>query len=481
MSQTFNKVPVSKTNRGTFDLSSYQVSTLDFGRLQPIYTLECVANDVIRCAVKPFVRLAPMVAPTYGKLKMAYHAFFVPNRLLWKDFLEWNEGIKEGTPPYLVPSTFVAAISALDADRQKDARRVISAMGFPVYTKWVAPVEGASGQLSRISALPFRAYQRIWWDWYRDSTLISDSVKDSYVQDAGGVVSIDYARTLLSPRYRCFKKDFFTTLVANPQDGRPAAARVNLASSSISYSSYDPKDVERNNGLTEDGTINSGSSALSIQWLRAANALQRWLEKNNVVGGRLIDRLRARFGAAPTDVRLDMAEFIGSQECPIYIGDITSSNESALGEDVVTQGAFGVAKHGSAVAGVIQGQQGGKGVGLTDNVNYFTYRASEPGIFMVIASIMPDTSYVQGIPRMFTRGLDTPNSDRFDYFKPEMENLGMQPVQCYELWMPNDTAQLAQYLPKRVCGYAQRYADYKHKEDIVSGDFLDPDYRANME
>lgn len=464
MSQLFDKIKVASTKRSTFDLSHNQVTTSDFGYAIPICYRDLVPNDDI--VVKPdiFVRLAPPAVPFYGRIKCRVHHFFVPYRILYD---KWDLFINQDKNNHTVPPYFSGVAiynEALVRDPQINPQ---SSYNVPrgTYCKLMSNlglnpnifVHYDAQQLDdRFSAFPFLAYYRIWLDYFMDPSVndhaLLDSVFKSWTADGGDM--FDHIDELLRIRNVCFKKDYFTTAKLNPQDGAtPSSVNVDVnpvftapgPSSSTMYA-------------YPDGDIGSGSSRKSsvvgnftIEAFRAANSLQRYLERNNFVGTKIINRLLAHFGVAPSAERLDMAEFIGGDSFPIQIGDVTNTAQLGPGGSL--------------------GAQAGKGVGASQS-SAVRYHAKEHGIFMSILSILPDTGYYQGVSRFWQKGVF---GDALDYFTPEFENLGYQEILNKELYVPTDpTLSYDHYDPDGVFGYTPRYSEYKFANDVLGSDFVSP-------
>lgn len=177
----------------------------------------------------------------------------------------------------------------------------------------------------------------------------------------------------------------------------------------------------------------------------------------------------ARYGVTPTAERLQRAEYLGSHVFQMQVSDLDSTestdllSSSGLGDPVYN--AFG----SSESFANIRGQANGKITGGQDGMK-FTYNATEFGIILVIQSIMPDESYYQGLDRSLVRGLSTPNADRFDFFTPEFENLGYQPVLASDVFVPDDDANPSLknvYDANKVFGYQPRYHDYKFMRHLL--------------
>lgn len=97
---TYVRVPDSST----FDLSRENKTTLPMGKLVPVFVQECVPKDHFSVNANVFVRTLAMIAPAYQRYDLSLHFFFVPYRLLWKNWEDFITGGKDGTFDADVPT-----------------------------------------------------------------------------------------------------------------------------------------------------------------------------------------------------------------------------------------------------------------------------------------------------------------------------------------------------------------------------------------
>lgn len=471
MSQLFDKIKVGTSKRSTFDLSHHQVTTSDFGYLVPICYRDMVPNDDFVVTPNIFCRLSPLAVPVYGRITCRVHHFFVPYRILfpsWNAFITQDRNNNE-IPPYF---EFGYLQQALATDPQMTGEtgttiprgkyaRLMANLGLNPSIIGDARDQGFD-ESERFSALPFLAYYRIWLDYFMDSSIYDHPAMvaafENDIKSGGRIQNGAYLET----RCCCFKKDYYTTAKLNPQDGNPSVVGVDVASRDLNpllvpgnsagtlsmsvggrvYNSSAPGSVS--NATTKIGQF-------TIEALRAADSLQRYLERNNFVGSKTINRILAHFGISPTPERLDMAEFIDGSSFPIQIGDVTSHSADGF----------------NTTAGL--GVQAGKGVGAGSGSA--RYHAKEHGIFMSLMSILPDTAYYQGISRHWQKGV---YGDALDFFHPEFENLGYQEILNKEVYVPTPTEYYGydEYNPDGIFGYSPRYSEYKFHNDILGGDMV---------
>lgn len=454
-------VPINK--HYPHDLSHRHITTMDFFRLQPIFCHDMIAGDTFNVDIRAIIQSAPLASQVFGGCHVDYHAFYVPNRLCWDEWEPyWLGDGREVDTQYSLPYITGAKMDALfgntlDAANQpkngsvfKERRRVFSSLGYPAYSSQVK--YNQTGM--RYSCMQARAYQKIWWDYYRDSVNIPEKDKGAYIITIGGDMSDTAWDESFQTRYRCYKKDYITTLLDSPQMGDASVAKGAYLG-------------------TDDGT------ELSVAAMRGANALQRYLERINVTGTRPMERLMALLGVKPTAERLDMAEFIGSYTEKINIDGLVNNGSSAMVTNANVRGldnAFGL-----ETTELGQGYQTGyaHARGQSDQ---WSYTAKEEGFFIVIASIVPEFSNPNSVQRQFIRGLSTPEASKFDWFTPDMDGLGYQEMLMAEVCNPsvswkNQDLEIwsSDYDPFQVVGYQPKYEEYRFASDRISGDFLDND------
>lgn len=478
------KVELPVNNSYKHDLSHRHTTTLDFFRLQPVFCQDMVPGDKMSVDIRSIIQSAPMATQVFGGAHLDLHAFFVPNRIVWDG---WDEYITHNsqtdvdlTPPfYTLRDLKNIATGSFDV---KECRRVYSSLGYPVYSN-------ATSDTFPFSALQARAYQRIWFDYYRDSVNIPDGT--FVLETTSGHADPNY----IMPHYRCFKKDFLTTLLSSPQYGVGSSSPV---TSSLGDVLGDPHDTVYplfttakgttliDGSQTSTGYFTKYNQKVTVSALRGAVALQRFLERLNVSGTRPMERLLSIMGVKPSVERLNMAEFIGAHTIKVNIDGLvnTGSNEE-VSSDSSTFGmhnAWGVQNNNGSVGNnhLGQGYQSGYASG-SGNTNKFSYSATEHGHFIIIASLIPEYCNPNAVSRQFYRGVSTPEPSAFDYFTPDLDGVGYQEMLLSEVVLPtaidtdvNDTW-LNDYDPYKVVGYQPKYEDYRFVQDRLSGDFLDSD------
>lgn len=311
-----------------------------------------------------------------------------------------------------------------------------------------------------ISALPFRAYEQIYNSFYRDSRnnpLYVNGVFDPnrFIPNENGGED--------STAYRLYKRnweqDFLTTALTSPQYG--PAPLVGLSSSGVAtfadvdgnivtskLSVDDDGDTVVGFSTTRDSNVNQtlvklASSGISINDLRGVNSLQRYLEAKYRIGLRYKDQIKAHTGVTIAEDVLDMPEFIGSITQTVDVSQINQTTPS--GNDPL--GSY--AGQLSCVGG---------------RENGFQKYCDENGYIIGILSVVPVPCYSQLLPKHFLK-----TYDNLDYFSPEFNHLGFQPIKYSEV-CPLQAINQGVNL-NSTFGYQRAWYDYLQFTDEVHGQF----------
>nr|QJB21626.1 MAG: major capsid protein [Microvirus sp.] len=444
MSKLFSQTSFSKPKRNVFDLSHEKKLSMNMGELIPILVQEVIPGDTFRVNTEALIRMAPMVAPVMHRVNAYTHYFFVPNRLTYG---EWEKFITGGESGNDLPS-----FPKLSID---ESLRAYAGPGTLIDYMGVVPPDPSTPILTplEVSALPFRAYQMIYNEYYRDQ-----NVTPKVGVTAASTVTPPENFTLISTQWRAWEKDYFSSALPWTQRGNevgipnkvnylyPAKVIDNLGeypstTGALGYESGGA--LEDNANSVNFGLENVEDLTITVNDLRRSVRLQEWLEKNARVGSRYVEQILSHFGVKSSDARLQRPEYLGGGKSPIVISEVLSTfnNESVPG-----------------------GTMYGHGVGVA-NGNYFKKSFEEHGYIIGILSVIPRTAYQNGVDRSFLK------FDKFDYFWPEFAQLGEQPIMNMEIF--HDYYLGEPKLNKDTWGYQSRYAEYKFKQSSVHGDFRD--------
>lgn len=515
LNKIFQSVPVEIPDRSGFDLSHEVLTTAQTGTIIPVTTIECLPGDTISMGAMMKVTLPPAAVPFFGRVDAELVAAFIPNRLVWagwQSFITQNNGIQ----PY--PSTVNRPFqdSFLNGGEAS-----VNVANVPLSVPLVQPFNAASSSLAvnlngapwngpgslasylgfksaavdistySVNALPFLAYHKFVDDWCIDdntmkpffpkmpsamySTNQSSSVSpgsglgapdphylpfnwngrinqtnfpifkitdgfntststtpgmaqdDNTPFDSYDASLFPYNRKLGigSLRQRCWAKDYFTTATPGPQAGAPAEV--------LFRNFADPSDPEGSS---------TAMGGFTIATLRAANALQKWLERNNISGTEYGSQILAHFGVVPPDASMNRSVLLGRVRTPIVVSSVENNSNAEASE---TRNPYGSVL-GSA-AGFASGFDKGS---LVDD-----FDVKEHGYLMVFFTLIPHQYYNTGVDRqLLHRGVG-------DFAFPELAGIGDQTIFGAEI---ANTA-----TSSGILGYQQRYCEYKHKLDVVSG------------
>lgn len=490
----FNSIRIRPPKYNEFNLSHNVKTTIKAGVLTPFVCEPVLPGDIWNWNTEMLIRMAPFQAPVMHKCTCYTHFFFVPSRLIWDKFKEFITGGEDGesSPPY--PRL---KFTKDDAESHKElfgSGSLFDYLGFPAYDSH--QYQFASGDIF-VDALPFRAYQLIFNEYYRDQNLMDEV---NVMKDRSGDISAIDNQNLLYLRNRSFKKDYFTSALPFAQRGDEVTlplvgdaklkwkynefqypphtfAQVNGTQSNNSNMIVGPDDTSEggvkladalgltklNDMLTEDGKqiqlqhnkINltdyvsksitgvdlSNVSMATINELRRAIKAQEFLEVAARGGSRYIEQIYSYFGVRSSDARLQRPEFLGGGKSPIVFSDVLQTSQTTESSPQAMPAGHGVS---------VQGEHS------------FSRKFEEHGYIIGIISVLPRSSYQQGMPRKFTK------FDRLDYYWPQFAHLGEQEVKESEIYFS-----ASDRYDDRLFGYVPRYAEYKFIPDTVHGDFRD--------
>lgn len=459
-------------SRSRFDRSCSVKTSFNVGDLIPFYVDEVLPGDTHQIDTSKVVRLQTLITPMMDNLYLDTYYFFVPNRLVWNHWKEFNG---ENTESAWIPSVDYTVPQITSPAGGWSVGTIADYMGLPT------GVENLS-----VSALPFRCYSLICSEWFRDQNLcdpLNVPVDDSTVV---GVNTGDFVTDCCrgGKPYRAAKyHDYFTSCLPSPQKGPdvqiPVAEAQNLpvvgltseipaSLNSVSpvwknpsfsdkpftgYTTYtqNNRDLTSRSGndistaslpssyISNLWAIQSGEvTAATINQLRIAFQIQKMYEKDARGGTRYIEVLKAHFGVTSPDARLQRPEYLGGNRIPISVNQVIQ--QSGTSDGTTPQGNVAGMSH------------------TTDNNSDFTRSFTEHGYIIGLMVCRYDHTYQQGIERHWSR------KTRFDYYWPAFANIGEQAVLNKEIYSDGSSAD------SEVFGYQEAWADYRYKPSRVTGE-----------
>lgn len=470
----FATLPRADISRSTFDRASSVKLTFNVGDVIPFYVDEVLPGDSFHVSTSKVVRMPTLLTPMMDNIYLDTYYFFVPNRLVWEHWREFNgENTQSAwlpTTEYEVPQITAPASTGWNVGTLADY------MGIPT----------GIPNLS-VNALPFRAYALIMQEWFRDENLTDPLVIPTGDAVTQGVNTGNYIQDVAKgglPFKAAKYHDYFTSCLPAPQKGPDVTIPIgNFTDVPVDYGKTHPvSPVSASMYLNGYGTVNqsvnvgavfsggssgktqvytgsslgnvipaeanfnnlwaktsslSAATMATVNQLRMAFQVQKMYEKDARGGTRYIEILKSHFGVTSPDARLQRPEYLGGNRIPININQVVQSSETTDTSPQGNTAAYSL---------------------TSDSHSDFRKSFVEHGFVIGLMVARYDHTYQQGIERFWSR------KSRFDYYWPVFANIGEQAVKNKELYAQG-TAE-----DDEVFGYQEAWADYRYKPSRVCGE-----------
>lgn len=497
-----------------FNMSMRRLFTAPVGMMLPVYCDIAQGNDKYKLNVDAFIRTEAVQTAAFQNFRAHFDWFFVPFRQMYQFFNEFYNGTFDANTDYVhkgsgysLPTLtfdFSNEYAKTDQDYYNNYFKVVDNKYYAKTDEFGTPyignavrladllgygdihrfVSGLTTAYHKFDFFPYKylAYHKIFFhpkynrsDWFeRDNSLFN---VDSF---HGGKINSRNSNLILSKiHYRPYSRDYFSGVFPSPLFSREFA---NIVSDAWLLQGYDIGEVAPEYGLpsyetdpanrnrlrlTQSKPLNSNLSnsaqvemiqngTLDVNSLRALFDFEKLCRITALAGSHYTDQLYAHFGVTVDNDIHNEAYYIGSQGLDISISEVVAT-----------------ASTGSEASGSSLGDIAGKGFGASQNDGDLNFHAKEQGVLMCIFSIEPIQMYSSDI--IERNGLYL---KPLDFYRRELDNLGMQPMMASELNSAQNLGNL-----NAVLGFNYRYAELKTKFDVVNLGFtsVKTDWQCNYQ
>ena len=489
----FASVPRANIQRARFKRDFANITTINEGDLVPLYVDEVLPGDTISCTLRGLIRMATPLYPVMDNCYLDTYAFFVPCRLLWD---HWENLMGQNDSTYWAETTEYSVPQTTAPTGGWNVGTIADYMGIPTGVDNIT-----------VNSMPFRAYARIWNEWFRDENLQQPVVQDTDdTNDTGsnkGNQLTDAEHGGLPLKVAKYH-DYFTSCLPEPQKGEASSMPIELGGLApvqtyASLGAYPQQGQELQwtqvPGNTAIGGSNGGyTNFLGLDYNGSDKTTTKLYESKSQITN------KDGTPVAPLNLAANLSKIIPSLDdnglTPTGLAFTINELRQAIALQHILEAD---ARGGTRYTEILQHQFGVTspdarlqrseylgGTRVPININQViqnsgttdtspqgntaaysmttmsnkmcSYSAVEHGYLVVLGCIRVQHSYQQGLSRMWTR------KSRFDFYHPMLANLGEMAVLNQEIYAQGNEKDT------EVFGYQEPWADYRYHPSIVTGE-----------
>lgn len=424
------KTVVKQHGSSNFNLTRVNRSSYAPGLIYPVFVEECIPGDRVNLSIDALIKTAPLLGPCMGRFKVMYTKFFCPTRNYVPAFL-YNErkmkssGISNTGFPFIQFGSPSGTDSNLVANYPVKAGSLLDHLGFPV------GFQNRGTSAKSFNCLPVISYYDIVRCYFANQQagyidFYKSPFRNSPVVEGGSNVPYQINRTTLDDldafvsywkQQNRVGRFHNASYVKGSGDWFKAIADAGLACMPVRpdyfYTLLDNDTfakIESQTRMETQPGVDGGRGYITVDQIRMANKMQRFLELTLLGGTRYADWVRSAF-VETIDDRLDQPIFLGATSTYLDFEDVVSTSASK--------------PDGSSSATGL-GDIGGRGYSQMRGKNS-SYHVKEHGYFMVLMTIIPEIDYYQGVRKMWSK------LQMSDIYVPQLDGLGFQDVSMSEL------------------------------------------------
>lgn len=495
------KIPAPK--RSNFDLSRPNRMPIAPGLLYPVLVEEILPGDDIDLSISARLKSHPTLAPILGKFDCTYYHFFCPLRNYVRDMnlnTKQTQFRDEFSLPYFFMPTYGPSSNPTGI-YYVGAGSLLDYLGFPIGMSVYSSVDSSGAFVdTAYNAVPILCYYDIWRNYFANPQQENVNIYSGFVGEPDvdkssvgfhspivvsvssfdsvfeSILSIDTpdVGNCLSYLYGGFFNRLFNQnlIVEDTVERRNQQNSINSHAGLMPICYHDDMFVARLNTSYVDYVksqvvVDTSSGSFSIDSLRMANKLAKFVDKTILGGTRYGQWLKSHFAVNGME-HLNIPIFLGMDRMSLYF------------DDVVSQAQTGAEDNGEL------GDVGGRAsvnYPETDRVNFY---AKEHGYLMTLVALRPHVDYFQGIPKMYQK------TQFSDIYVPELDAVGWQPILAKDLYAntlkTTDVVDLNNFTEGRgtidtnsVVGYSPAWVEYMTAVGSVHGQFATSlDYWVNL-